>query len=43
MREYWQSDNIDAARYLMGNCFRTEEEASAHKDEIMSKLKEVLG
>lgn len=43
MREYWQSDNIDAARYLMGNCFRTEEEASAHKDEIMAKFKEVLG
>lgn len=37
------SDHIfSASMYLIGNCFRTEEEASAHKDEIMTKFKEVL-
>lgn len=43
LSENWESDGIDAARYLMGNCFRTREEAKAHRPEIMAKFKEVLG
>lgn len=35
-------DIFSASMYLIGNCFRTEEEASAHKDEIMAKFQEVL-
>ena len=33
----------DVANYLMGNCFRTPKEAELHKDEVLQKIKEVLG
>ena len=33
----------DTAMLYMGNCFRTSEDAEAHKDEIMAKFKEALG
>jgi len=32
----------DVARYLMGNCFRTLDEAKANKPEILAKIREVL-
>lgn len=34
---------VDVARYMMGNCFRTLDEAKAHKPEILAKIREVLG
>lgn len=34
-------NNYDLALICMGNAFRTKEEAEAHKDEIMSKFKEI--
>ena len=33
----------DVARYLMGDCFRTEHEAESNVSEILRKIKEVLG
>lgn len=34
---------FDLMAIYMGNCFRTEAEAAAHKDEIMAKFREVMG
>ena len=33
---------FDYMAIYMGNCFRTEAEAEAHKDEIMAKFREVM-
>lgn len=39
----WHSDFCDIALYAMGNCFRTKAEAKAHKEEMLKKMKEVMG
>lgn len=36
----WYGDTTDLIFFNVGNCFRTEEEAEEHKDEIVKKLKE---
>lgn len=41
---YFETDLMaDYAMLYTGNCFRTEAEAEAHKDEIMAKFREVMG
>lgn len=37
----YEGVTIDLMAVYMGNCFRTEDEAEAHKDEIMAKFREV--
>lgn len=37
----WNDEMSDLAYYAVGNCFRTQEEAEKHKDEVLAKLKEV--
>ena len=32
---------IDLAYYAIGNCFRTGEEAEAHKEEVLARLKKI--
>lgn len=39
----YKGDIIDAATIAFGNCFRTREEAEAHAEEILAKIREVLG
>lgn len=38
----YEGVTIDLMAVYMGNCFRTEAEAEAHKDEIMAKFREVM-
>ena len=38
----FSGSSVDIALYAFGNCFRTREEAEAHKDEILQKMNEVL-
>ena len=35
----WDDDCMDYSLYYAGNCFETEEEAEAHKQEILDKLR----
>ena len=35
----WENGIVDYLWYAIGNCFRTEEEAKAHKGELLKKLK----
>jgi hypothetical protein len=35
----WDGCVVDYAYYYVGNCFETEEEAEAHKQEILDKLR----
>ena len=35
-------DNRDAEAIALGNCFRTEAEAEAHKVEILGRMQEIL-
>ena len=37
----WRGIFGDYVFYAIGNCFKTEEEAKSHKDEIMNKLKSI--
>lgn len=37
----WQDRMSDLAYYAIGNCFRTEEEAEAHKEETLARLKKI--
>lgn len=39
---YWRDSAVDIALYAMGNCFRTDAEAEAHREEMLQKMKEVL-
>lgn len=36
---YWKQTSIDFTRYIAGNCFKTEEEAKKHKDDVLKILK----
>lgn len=37
----WGGSMMDMTRYAVGNCFRTEEEAEAHKEEVLARLKKI--
>lgn len=37
-QEPWVGNGIDLSRYLIGNCFKTEEEAEKHKDDVLKVL-----
>lgn len=37
----WNNDIFDYSSYVIGNCFRTEEEAEEHKEEIINYLKSI--
>ncbi len=40
---YCRKDAIDTTFLYMGNCFRTKEEAEAHKEEVLQKMQEAWG
>lgn len=35
---YWDNHSFDFTRYIIGNCFKTKEEAEKHKDDILKIL-----
>lgn len=38
----WTNNILDKQNFIVGNCFRTKEEVKAHKDEVISKLDELV-
>lgn len=39
----WSNAVFDVAMFLVGNCYRTDAEAEAHKPEMLAKMREVMG
>lgn len=39
----WDEHTVDIMHYLAGNCYRTKKDAETHKDEILAKMKELMG
>lgn len=35
---YWDNHSFDFTKYIIGNCFKTEQEAEKHKDDVFKML-----